>query len=101
MRRTPYRVDPAVREFVMRRDRECFLAKVEPGHICRDLWGVPHAPDDLSKLSLEHVKDQPRMGVRAPSDAAHMLALCAYSNVAVPNRSQRNAMRAYLAGVGA
>lgn len=28
------------------------------------------------RLTLDHVKDEPRMGVRAPSDAAHLVSLC-------------------------
>jgi hypothetical protein len=92
-------VTPELREAVLRRDGECFLAKIEPGHICRDIWGVAHAPDDLNRLTLEHVKDASMMGRRAPSDAAHLVALCAAANFGVPNRSQRNSMRAYLRAV--
>lgn len=30
----------------------------------------------MGRLTLDHVKDHPRMGKRAPSDAAHLVALC-------------------------
>lgn len=94
------RVSPEVRERVLRRDGRCFLAD-EPGHVCRDLWGTPHAPDDLDRLSLEHVKTELAYGRRAPSDERHLLALCAFANVSVPSKAQRARMRAYLAEVAA
>lgn len=28
------------------------------------------------RLTLDHVKDQPRMGKRAPSDPGHLVSLC-------------------------
>lgn len=93
------RVTPAVALAVFARDQRCFLAKIEPDHRCRDVWGRPHASTDLARLTLEHVKDGPRMAKRAPSDPAHLVALCGYANVAVPSRSQREAMRAYLKAV--
>ena len=97
MRRTPYRIDPAIRREVMLRDKACFLSKVEPRHVCRDVWGVAHAPDLIDALTLEHVhRDGSMMGKRAPSDAAHLLALCGMANFMVPNRSQRDSMRAHL-----
>lgn len=95
-RSRPYRVDPAIRRAVLERDGACILAKIEPDHVCRDLWGHPHASDDLDRLSLEHVKDQLTMGKRAPSDEAHMVALCGYANVAVPSKRQREYFRDYL-----
>ena len=30
----------------------------------------------MGRLTLDHVKDQPRLGKRAPSDPAHLVALC-------------------------
>ena len=97
MRRTPYRVETAVRQESAARDRRASLSKIEPGHVCRNIWGDVHAPDDVKQLSLEHVKmTGSMMGKRAPSTAQSMIALCAWANVRVPNRSQRNAMRAYL-----
>lgn len=95
------KVTPELHAAILRRDRECVLAKIEPEHLCRDSWGHPHAAGDLARLTVEHVKDQPRMGKRAPSDLAHCLALCAAANVAAPSKSQRAAFRAYLAAVNA
>jgi len=97
MKTQPYRVDPTIRAEIMLRDKECVLAKIEPGHVCRDIWGDVHAPDNLARLSLEHVKmNGSMMGKRAPSTPDSMLALCGWANVRVPSRSQREAMRAYL-----
>lgn len=92
-------VTPDLYAAVLLRDRACVLSKIEPDHLCRDVWGTPHAADDLAKLSIEHVKDQPRMGRRAPSDLGHCLALCAAANIGVPSKSQRAALRAYLRAV--
>ena len=89
------RVTPELRESILQRDGRCFLADDE-GHVCRDLWGQEHAPDDLSKLTLEHVKDELTAGRRAPSDERHMLALCATANFRVPSKAVRARMRAYL-----
>lgn len=97
MRRDP--VTPELREYVLRRDGSCLLWKMDPGHQCRDTFGNQHAPTDLDRLTIEHVKDQPRLGKRAPSDARHCLALCGGSNVSVPSKVQREAFRAYLARV--
>ncbi|MES2211325.1 MAG: hypothetical protein V4515_14275, partial [Chloroflexota bacterium] len=91
-------VTPELREAVLRRDGMCLLAKVDPGHSCRDTWGVPHAPTDLWRLSLEHVKSELRMGRRAPSDLEHLVAMCHSGNVGVPSKTQRAAIREYLEG---
>jgi hypothetical protein len=32
--------------------------------------------DCAGRNTLDHVKDEPRMGVRAPSDMAHLVTLC-------------------------
>ena len=99
MRRDP--VTPELREQILERDGWCVLAKIDPDHQCRDAWGVPHHPADRSKLTLEHVKDQLRMGLRAPSDPAHLIALCGGANVAVPSKADREAFRQYLRRVNA
>lgn len=95
------RVTPELHEAVIRRDGACLLSKIEPDHVCRDQWGHSHPPDWWKRLTVEHVKDQPRMGKRAPSDMAHLVALCYAANVGVPSKSQREAFRAYLRAVEA
>lgn len=102
MRRATSKRDPVtteVRAYVLARDRGCVAAKVEPAHVCRDMFGYPHAPTDLARLTLEHVKDQLAMGRRAPSDPAHLLALCYGTNVGVPSKELRAAFRSYLKAV--
>ena len=100
MRRTPYRVDPEDRRAVLLRDGACLLSKIEPGHVCRDIWGDEHAPDDLDRLTLEHVHlNGSMMGKRAPSVPESMVALDGAANFRVPSKSQRNAFRAYLRGL--
>lgn len=106
MKRTPMKrsrdpVTPELRRFVLERDRECVLVKRDAFHQCHDQWGTWHAPHDLNRLSVEHVKSELRMGVRAPSDPAHLVALCHGANVAVPSKDERAWMREYLLGVNA
>lgn len=93
-RRDP--VKPEVRSMVILRDGTCILYRLDLAHICRDKWGEQHNPHDLERLTIEHVKDQPRMGKRAPSDPGHLVAMCWQGNVGVPSKTQRAAIRAYL-----
>ena len=90
------RVTSAVHAAVLVRDRQCILATLYPDHECRDAWGWPHRPDDLARLTLEHVKEHSMMGRRAPSDLAHLVAMCASANLRPPTKEQRAAIRAYL-----
>lgn len=100
-RHYPYSIPKSLRWAVFVRDGGCVLAKLEPDHQCRDIWGQPHAWNDLDKLSLEHVKSDLRMGVRAENDLAHLVTLDAYTNVNVPSKAQRALFREYLAKVTA
>lgn len=93
----PDKVQQAVRLAVLARDRRCFVVRVDPRHVCRDQWGIPHPSDDDRFLTLDHVKDGPMMGRRAPSDVMHMVAMCHAANVSVPSKELRAAERAYLA----
>lgn len=86
-----------LRHFILSRDRRCVAAIRDPKHVCRDRWGRPHAPDALDLLTIEHVKDAPRMGKRAPDDPAHLVALCWAANVGVPSKEMRQWFREYLA----
>ncbi len=95
------RVTPEMRRAVLERDGCCILLRLYPSHRCRDIWGEYHDLRDLDRLTIEHVKDEPTMAKRAPSDMAHMVALCGYANVAVPSKAERQSMRAYLRQVTA
>jgi hypothetical protein len=94
-------VSKQLRWGVLIRDGGCVLHRLEPGHVCKDVWGQEHAWNDLDKCTLEHVKSDLRMGVRAPNDMDHLVALCGYANVNVPSKAQRALFRDYLAGVAA
>ena len=91
-----YALPKGLRWAVFVRDEGCVLAKLEPDHECRDVWGQKHSPNNFDRLSLEHVKSDLRMGVKAPNDPEHLVALCGYTNVNVPSKAQRALMRAYL-----
>jgi hypothetical protein len=95
-RRKPDPVTASVRWAVMHRDKRCVLSIYDPAHVCRDRWGAEHPPTNTRRLSIEHVKDELRMGVRAPSDLGHLVALCHGANVAVPSKDQRAWIREYL-----
>jgi hypothetical protein len=92
-------VSSEARAAVLRRDRECIAARLGFLHECRDAFGTPHAPNATGSLTVEHVKDGLAMGQRAPSDPAHMVALCYSRNVAVPSKAMRVAFREYLSRV--
>lgn len=62
-RRDP--VSPDLRIAVFTRDGDCVAPRLDPDA------GPCRGP-----LTADHVKDEPRMGVRAPSDAAHLVTLC-------------------------
>lgn len=74
-------VRPDVRAGVLRRDGGCVAAIIDREHECRDAFGTPHRWDDLDRLTMEHVKARPRMGVRATSDPRHMVAMCHAGNL--------------------
>jgi len=49
------------------------------------------------KQEVDHVKDQPRMGKRAPDDREHLVAMCQNHNTWHPPRKElRQAEREYL-----
>ena len=93
MRRQRTRVDPVTPELriaVLTRDRGCVASLVfEDKDDCR------------GRLTLDHVKDQPRMGKRAPSDMAHLVTLCEWHHLYGWATSHRPELRAYLLEVNA
>ncbi len=58
-------VTPTMAVRVFARDHGCVAPRL--GGSVMDCFG---------RLTLEHVKDELRMGVRAPSDMAHLVTLC-------------------------
>lgn len=72
--RKPHRdpVTPEVREEVLLRDGGCVAPRVCECIVSMECGG---------RLTLDHVKDQPRMGKRAPSDPAHLVTLCQFHHL--------------------
>ena len=97
--RTGEGVTEDIRRAVLARDQACFIWRLDRHHVCKDRWGREHSPYETWRLSLDHVKDEPRMGKRAPSDMAHLVAMCYQGNVKVPSKEVRQAERDYLAGL--
>jgi len=93
------RVTKADREYIFTRDGGCVMARFDTQHVCRTVYGEAHAPGDLRLLTIEHVKDDLRMGRRAPSDRRHMVALCGMANDQVPSKEARAILRLYLSEV--
>jgi hypothetical protein len=81
------KVSPETYAYVMKRDGECVARKLDPEHRCEGIDG------------LDHVKDQARMGKRAPSDRWHLVRLCWGANVNGWASAHRAAERTYLSRV--
>jgi len=83
--------DPVTRELaiaVLQRDQGCVAPRL--GGSSMDCRG---------RDTLDHVKDEPRMGVRAPSDMAHLVTLCEGHHLWTGwATSHRPELRAYLQG---
>lgn len=88
-----------VYEAVMARDGGCVLYRLEPGHVCRTVYGTEHPWNATELCTIEHVKADLRMGKRAPDDLGFMVALCGAANNRPPTKVQRALFRDYLAGV--
>lgn len=93
------KVTADLRREVFERDGACVGYRLNSSHICADQWGTSHSPFALGRMSLEHVKDDLRMGVKAESDRAHMITLCWRLNLQPPSKEQRAGFREYLARV--
>lgn len=102
MKRTPLSRRTALRRRSRRRDD-----KVTPEVALRTLTrdggcvavALGESPADCrGRLTLDHVKDQPRMGRRAPSDERHLVSLCEWHHLEGWATSHRPALRAYLEG---
>ena len=78
-------VTPELRLAVLRRDNGCVA-----------VWLGESGRDCSGRLTLDHVKDQPRMGKRAPSDMAHLVALCWHHHLDGWATSHRPELRTYL-----
>lgn len=90
------KVTPELRAYILARDGMCFAARIDLSHQCRTRFGAPHRPDDLAKLTLDHVHDHASMGKRAPSDPRHLVAVCGFANNEGWCSAHRNEERDYL-----
>jgi hypothetical protein len=84
-------VTPELRLAVLRRDLGCVAPIHDPGaDTCR------------GALTLDHVKEQPMMGKRAPSDMAHLVTVCEHHHLwSGWATSHRPLLREYLKAVAA
>jgi hypothetical protein len=90
-------VTPEVYEAVFLRDGQCVISTFDEAHVCRDAWGDRHEPDDIPRLTLDHVKSNLMLGRRAASDPAHLVVMCGWTNVVLhPTKYQRQRVREYL-----
>ena len=63
---------------VFRRDGErCLAPLLDPDcGPCGDQWGRALRPGRTEGLTQDHIKDQPMMGKKAPTDIDHLVTLC-------------------------
>jgi hypothetical protein len=82
---------------VLKRDGVCFLRRLYEDHVCFNKHSREHSPYDLDELTLDHFwLEGARTGDRAPSDMAHLVAMCHWGNVIhQPTREERAAEREY------
>lgn len=83
-RRDP--VTPELRRLVILRDRACVAPRLGATDPC------------AGQITLDHIKDQPRMGKRAPSDLAHLVAVCWHHHMDGWATAHRPELREYLRG---
>lgn len=80
----------------LRTDMEMKNSIVDHG-ICMAPWLDSAESGRCSgRLTYDHVKDEPMMGKRAPSDPAHLVSLCWHHHLDGWATSNRPALRQYL-----
>jgi hypothetical protein len=92
------RFPDGLHDFILNRDKVCFIYRIDKSHQCRDKWGTPHFPDDRRYLTVDHVWLTPggKKGKRAPDRKENMVAMCHTGNVGAPSEDIRNAERSYI-----
>ena len=89
-------VSPELRLAVLERDGGCVAIRLFPF----DGSERPCPHDCFGPLTLDHVRDQPMMGKRAPSDMRHLVTLCTFHHLESGwATSHRPELRAYLEAV--
>ena len=76
-------------DLVLVRDGDCVALRLGATDAC------------AGRLTLDHVKDAPMMGRRAPSDPRHLATICFHHHLDGWATSHRPELRDYLAGVAA
>ncbi len=101
MRRHPKAdpVTPELRALVLERDGGCVAPLLDPEcGPCRDAYGHERSRTFRPILTLDHVKDEPCMAKRAPSDPAHLATVCIAHHLGGWATSHRPELREYLSG---
>ncbi len=103
LRRKPHH-DPVTKEVhdkVIARDQWMALNRRRSMNPCVAATLLPdQSPMCSVRLTLDHVKDEPRMGVRAPSDEQHLVTLCSYHHLETGwATSHRPMLRWYLRSI--
>lgn len=79
----------------------CVARRLDPNAgVCKNKWNdaiITSGRYPTSALTLDHVKDQPRLGKRAPSDVRHLATLCWHHHLNGWATANRPLLRAYLA----
>jgi len=93
-----------MRQLVIERDMDeygnpCVAPRLGAKDGCADRWGRPIWVAEERAITLDHVRDQPMMGKRAPSDPHHLVSLCWHHHLDGWATSHRPLLREYLAGV--
>lgn len=90
-------VTPAVRQAVLIRDGGCVAPYLGAPDGCATAFGYP-VPTGATDgwVELDHVRDQPMIGKRAPSDVAHLVSLCHHHHQDGWATANRGVLRLYL-----
>lgn len=90
--------------YIVARDGyECVAPSLGAPDRCANRWGRTWPPGGFTSndLTLDHVRDQPMTGKRAPSDARHLVTLCWHHHLDGWATANRLVLRDYLARVEA
>ena len=94
-------VTPDVYGYVVARDGFwCVAPSLDAEDPCADRWGNLLRYSDghwtSDGLTLDHVRDEPMIGKRAPSDARHLVLLCWHHHLNGWATANRPILRAYI-----
>ena len=99
-------VTPELREEIFAADAyRCVARQIARGlgeklDACRNKWGawvIETHRYPVAALTLDHVKDAPMLGKRAPSDRRHLVTLCWHHHLDGWATAHRPELRSYIA----